>query len=561
VSTPDQVRGRLSHENALDTHRARKSCNVLSVREPNVRHALTHLMAGHSVPPGIVWFRDDLRLCDHPTLHAASKTGAPVICLYVFDEASDALCRRGARPLGGAARWWLAQSLRALQNSLNAVGASLVLRKGPAAPTIAGLARETPAGKVFWNAIAQAPHQTVANQVAAALETIGVAPQSFAGDLLAAPGDIRTKEGRGLRVFTPFWRRVQNLGDPPQPLLPPKTLRPIPDWQAIRSRNGIWNPRIPTGPGVCANHGSRARSRRWPGSTHFLKAAWPAMPATATGPIAGEHQGCRCTCASARSVRGRSGTPPRFAAAERPALAGDVDKYLSELGWRELCRHLVFDAPGLALRNLQPSFDAFPWQPDDKALVAWQSRQPAMRRRCRTAGVRAIADGPDPPAMARSAARTQRRGRGTWHDLSGADHRSQSGPRTRAESLCEGARDVSTPRHPLYTPANPAIVASLTTLGDDMDDEKPDLEPMPDAMSSDIEAPKEAKPAVKKRRKTAAKKVAKKVAPKKKAKKAKKAAKKSAAKKSTKKTGKKAAKKTAKKAAKKKRPRSRSARL
>jgi hypothetical protein len=51
---------------------------------------------------------------------------------------------------------------------------------------------------------------------------------------------------------------------------------------------------------------------------------------------------------------------------------------LSELGWRELCRHLVFDAPGLALRNLQPSFDAFPWQPDDKALVAWQSRQLAM---------------------------------------------------------------------------------------------------------------------------------------------------------------------------------------
>jgi deoxyribodipyrimidine photolyase len=186
-------------------------------------------MAGHSAPPCIVWFRDDLRLCDHPALHAASKTGAPVICLYVFDEASDALCGQGARPLGGAARWWLAQSLRALQNSLNAVGASLVLRKGPAAPIIAGLARETRAGKVFWNAIAQAPHQTVASQVAAALETIGVASQSFAGDLLAAPSDIRNKEGRGLRVFTPFWRRVQNLGDPPKPLLPPKTLRPVPD--------------------------------------------------------------------------------------------------------------------------------------------------------------------------------------------------------------------------------------------------------------------------------------------------------------------------------------------
>jgi len=94
-------------------------------------------MAGHSVPPCIVWFRDDLRLCDHPALHAASKTGAPVICLYVFDEASDALCGRGARPLGGAACWWRSRS-GAVQNSLNAVGASLVQRKGPAAPIIAG---------------------------------------------------------------------------------------------------------------------------------------------------------------------------------------------------------------------------------------------------------------------------------------------------------------------------------------------------------------------------------------------------------------------------------------
>ncbi len=62
----------------------------------------------------------------------------------------------------------------------------------------------------------------------------------------------------------------------------------------------------------------------------------------------------------------------RFAADERPALSGDAEKFLSELGWREFCRHLLFDVPELASRNLQPQFDAFPWQRDDKALSAWQ---------------------------------------------------------------------------------------------------------------------------------------------------------------------------------------------
>ncbi|MGA7809808.1 cryptochrome/photolyase family protein, partial [Bradyrhizobium sp.] len=62
----------------------------------------------------------------------------------------------------------------------------------------------------------------------------------------------------------------------------------------------------------------------------------------------------------------------RFAAAERPALTSDIDKFLSELGWREFCRHLLFDVPDLATRNLQGAFDAFPWKQDHAALRAWQ---------------------------------------------------------------------------------------------------------------------------------------------------------------------------------------------
>jgi deoxyribodipyrimidine photo-lyase len=65
----------------------------------------------------------------------------------------------------------------------------------------------------------------------------------------------------------------------------------------------------------------------------------------------------------------------RFAAAEHPRLAGGVDKFLSELAWREFCRHLLFDVPDLATRNLQYAFDAFPWRHDEAALAAWQRGQ------------------------------------------------------------------------------------------------------------------------------------------------------------------------------------------
>jgi deoxyribodipyrimidine photo-lyase len=328
-------------------------------------------MTNQSARPFIVWFRDDLRLSDHPALHAAARTGAPVICLYVFDEPD--------RPLGGAAHWWLAQSLRALQASLRTIGSSLVLRRGPAAKVIAALAQETAAQAVHWNAIAQAPYQAQADQVAVSLEAIGVASQGFPGDLLVAPAHIRNKEGRGLRVFTPFWKRVQALGNPPKPLPAPKTLGKDLDSAATAASDRLEDWKLePSRPDWAGG----LRKRWSPGE----KSAQRRLGEFLKGNLAG-YSGDRD-----RPDRvGTSGLSPhlrfgeisprqvwhaaRFAAAEHHALSSDIDKFLGELGWREFCRHLLFDVPDLATRNLQPSFDAFPWKKDDKALTAWQRGQ------------------------------------------------------------------------------------------------------------------------------------------------------------------------------------------
>jgi deoxyribodipyrimidine photo-lyase len=333
---------------------------------------LDRLMASQSAPPCIVWFRDDLRLSDHPALHAAAKayaaTGAPVICLYVLDQ-SD---RPNARPLGGAARCWLAQSLRALQASLRSIGSSLVLRQGPAARTIAALAQEAGAHAVHWNEIAQAPYQAQADQVTASLEAIGVTAQRFPGDLLVTPLHIRNKEGRGLRVFTPFWKRVQALGDPPKPLPAPKSLGSAPDISSDRLEDWGLEPRHPDWAGGLREHWSPGETSAQASLTAFLNNHAAGYSGNRDRPdrtgTSGLSPHLRFGEISPRQVWYAA----RFAAAERHALSGDIDKFLSELGWREFCRHLLFDVPDLARRNLQPSFDAFAWKQDDAALMAWQ---------------------------------------------------------------------------------------------------------------------------------------------------------------------------------------------
>jgi deoxyribodipyrimidine photo-lyase len=329
-------------------------------------------MASQSALPCIVWFRDDLRLADHPALHAATQSGAPVICLYVFDDREHAA---NARPLGGAARWWLAQSLRALQQRLKAVGSGLLLRSGPAATIIAQLVRESGAGAVFWNEIAQAPHQATADHVRTELERLGVAIHSFRGDLLATPADIRNKEGRGLRVFTPFWKRVRALGDPPEPLPAPKALRPGPSLASDTIESWRLEPSHPDWAGGL--RGSWA-----PGEVFGQQRLNEFLKVDVAGYAAGRDRPDRnATSGLSPHLRFGEISPrqvwhaARFAAAERPALSADIDKFLSELGWREFCRHLLFDIPDLAERNLQPAFDAFPWRQDDNALRAWQGGQ------------------------------------------------------------------------------------------------------------------------------------------------------------------------------------------
>lgn len=320
--------------------------------------------------PAIVWFRDDLRLSDHPALHAAAKSGAPLICLYVLDEESRAI-----RPLGGASRWWLAQSLRSLRASLEARGQSLVLRKGAAAKVITEVARETGATDVFWIESDVPPQAAAERRVAEELERDGVTVHSFPSDLLVRPSGIRNKEGRGLRVFTPFWKRVLSLGEQPKTLPAPKALKPGPKVASDKLESWTLEPTRPD----------------WAGG---LRETWKPGEAAAQARLKDFLDHDIAGYATLRDRPDRDGTSrlsphlrfgeisPRqvwhaanFAAARKPAIASGVAKFLSEVGWREFSRHLLFDLPDLHEKNLQPSFDAFPWKRDAKALRAWQRGQ------------------------------------------------------------------------------------------------------------------------------------------------------------------------------------------
>lgn len=319
--------------------------------------------------PSIVWFRDDLRLADHPALRAALERGEPVIGLYVLDEESD-----GIRPLGGAARWWLHHSLASLAADLRERGSTLVLRRGPAADVVAAVVADTGAGAVFWNRRYGGAERTIDAGIKESLRADGLEVRSFAASVLFEPWTVKTGSGTPFSVFTPFWNAARNLPAPREPLPRPNEIpgpRSVPagddldDWALLPTApDWAGGLRERWAPGEAA---ARARLRE------FLDEDLGSYDAARDEPSAG--------ATSLLSPRLRWGELSPHAVwhagvetgGGTGAHAASASRFLSELGWREFAWHTLYHFPELATKNWRRSFDAFPWpQPDTDHLTAWE---------------------------------------------------------------------------------------------------------------------------------------------------------------------------------------------
>ncbi|MCB9961348.1 MAG: deoxyribodipyrimidine photo-lyase [Hyphomonas sp.] len=317
--------------------------------------------------PAIVWFREDLRLSDNPAVHAAVSTGRPVVCVFIHDE--DAA---GARPLGGASKWWLDKSLRALAEDIGSCGGQLTVRRGPAAACLDDVITETGAEAVFWNRRYEAGACELDASIKAALGPRGIDVQSFNGRLLMEPWSLKTGAGGYYRVFTPFWKALKAAYRVPEALPRPRRLD---------------GPRI-DGLGI-AELGLHPEMPDWSGG---METAWMPGEAGAAarlaaflgGPVDQYPEGrdrpalTDGTSALSPHLRfGEVGPAQIWRAVMSGMEAGRIGedgamKFLSEIVWREFSYVLLFHNPDLATRNYNQGFDHMTWRQDDAALAAWQ---------------------------------------------------------------------------------------------------------------------------------------------------------------------------------------------
>lgn len=307
----------------------------------------------------IVWFRQDLRLHDNPALFAACEKGE-ILPVFILDE--------NDRELGGASKWWLHHSLTRLSKSLG----GLILRKGDPLSILKSLAQETDAQAIYWNR-GYEPHIVERDtEIKSTLGDDGFDVKSYHGSVVREPWEIETGSGGPYKVYTPFWKSNLSKGIP-APIDSPSSIKLAsldvstetledlnllptdPDWS--EGWNELWQP---------GEQGAMARLEA------FLK-----EDIKGYGDLRNRPDLPNISRLSPHihfgEVSPRQICQKAYERREKLAdYAGDIDKFVAEVGWRDFANHLIYHFPTIPTQNWKPAFDDYPWRESEADLKAWQ---------------------------------------------------------------------------------------------------------------------------------------------------------------------------------------------
>jgi deoxyribodipyrimidine photo-lyase len=338
----------------------------------------------------LFWFRRDLRLGDNPALTQAvarsGEDGGSLLPVFAWEPRG----RRRWAP-GGAARWWLVNSLSALDGELRRMGSRLALGQGDAAAALPELARAAGAGTVVWAAGLEPDELADDDAVAATLAEAGVKAVCVpSADLLFDPAGVRTREGRPYTVFTPYWRTCLSGPAPAAPLAAPAALPPAPGEPAglaledlVTEVRRAWSAGFAAAwqPGEAGAQVRLSRTLQGPLAAYAVDRDRPDLQSTSRlsphlhwGELSARQiwQAVSGHLAEAGLDLEAAVGPPAQDGEQTPGLRRSAGAFLRQLGWREFAHHLLRHFPQTPEQPLHERFAAFPWRDDPAALEAWQ---------------------------------------------------------------------------------------------------------------------------------------------------------------------------------------------
>lgn len=305
----------------------------------------------------LVWFREDLRIIDHPALNQAGADG-DVIAGYV----------RKGKPVN-AKDFYLERHLQSLTEKLRSEGVHMLVSDASVMDSITSWCETYAIDAVYYNKryLADAEGEEVA--LNERLRAMGVDVKAFHGDVLVEPGKVLTGKGEPFKVFTPFYRQLLKK-EMLQTYSQPESYQGIDAQVSFEpAEEPQWFKKLmvesPVGESAALNQMEEFLENLMKG--YKEKRDFPASDHTS--------RLSKYFAVGALSPRVFYQEIKRVADEANGRLDTDAESLIRQLCWRDFSYQQLHAHPQAEEKAMRPEFDRFKWEDSSEHLKAWKTGQ------------------------------------------------------------------------------------------------------------------------------------------------------------------------------------------
>lgn len=300
----------------------------------------------------IVWYRQDLRISDHPPLWEASKRGK-ILPIYICDPST----------LGEASKIFLHHSLHSLNHWLKSC--LHVYKKDPIS-VFSQLVKDYKVDHLYFNLCYEPWIIKETKEVVAFCKSKGINSTAFNANFLYHPSTLTKEDGTFYKVFTPFKKNALKFPFR-KPISTPTKLDLIKDLKHCVTIDALnllpknpWRKKIEENWEV-GEKGAEIKLKQ------FIKEGIKGYRVGRDFPSE-KHTSHLSPYLHFGEIS------PAQVVAKLDGVHDSEDKafFISELMWREFSTYLLYFFPTLEEKNFNPKFNSYPWKKNTSLLKAWQ---------------------------------------------------------------------------------------------------------------------------------------------------------------------------------------------
>ena len=308
---------------------------------------------------GLFWLKDDFRLKKNPALIEATHRHDKVIAFYLY--------KKKKFDHQESQKWWVAKSLEEFKKKLLKYNINLEIVKTETYKSFFEKLFKKKNFSIYWNKTYEPNYLKFDKYLSDNLKSNGIDFKILKGNILNEINEIKKKDGTPFKVFTPYWRSAEKFYFDK---IPPKEKKIL----KCKKRACFFDKTI--------NEKEIFPKKNW---FKKFERYWEPSEEKALNELKNFIKDKIENYAEARNFPNLIGTSKLSPYIKHGQIHVEtiwqecikikkkgINKYLTEIGWREFNHSLINYFPHMLNGNYSKKFDNFPWEKNQKFLDAWK---------------------------------------------------------------------------------------------------------------------------------------------------------------------------------------------